>query len=85
MAWKPGRVPVEGTDQQGNKKTFMAERGYYKCKKCDAIVRFDIRGYAHCTICGDIYNDGVATAQKAKERSKRNADRSFRQKCTRKD
>lgn len=85
QAWKPGRVEVEGVDIFGNKKKFMAEKGHFRCKKCDAVVRFDIRGYAHCEKCGDIYNDGVAEAQKIKARSKRNADRSFRAKCSRKD
>ena len=78
MAWKPGKIEVEGEDIFGNKKKFMMDNGHYKCKKCDAIVRFDIRGYAHCTICGEIHNDGIREIPRISNRGRKKLNEKFK-------
>lgn len=56
QAWKPGKVPKEGTDCFGNKKVFLVEEGHFRCK-CSAIVRIDKNGFAACEKCGLVYNE----------------------------
>jgi len=85
QAWRPGKVELEGEDIFGNKKKFMVDKGQYKCKKCDAIVRFDIRGYAHCTICGEIHNDGIREIPRISNRVKKDMYHKRRVDCLRKD
>lgn len=56
-AWKPGYVPVMGEDVFGNVQIFDMPEGHFRCKRCNEVVRLDMRGYAACWNCGRIYND----------------------------
>jgi hypothetical protein len=71
QSWKPGKVELEGEDVFGNKKKFMMDKGLYKCKKCNEVVRIDIRGYAHCTKCGEIHNDGFTAIPRISNRGRK--------------
>lgn len=52
-------MQVIGTDPvSGESKIFEMPRGSYKCKSCDTIVFLDTRGFAFCSTCGQVYNDG---------------------------
>lgn len=56
QAWRPGKIPKEGIDKNGNRKVFLVEEGHFKCR-CGSIVRIDKNGFAACESCGEIYND----------------------------
>ena len=57
QAWRSGSVQVMGEDIFGQAKVFSLPSGHFLCKKCDAVVRIDARGFAACDVCGEIYND----------------------------
>ncbi len=59
QAWRSGRISVLGEDIFGNTKWFNVPAGHMQCCHCLSIIRIDKNGYAACSNCGMIYNDGV--------------------------
>lgn len=58
QAWRPGHTQVIGEDIFGNAKIFDLPDGHFQCHHCLTVVRIDERGFAACTNCGLVYNDG---------------------------
>lgn len=71
QAWRPGRTQVIGEDIFGNAKIFDLPDGHFQCPHCLTVVRIDERGYAACTNCGLIYNDGKTMEGKMSNRQKK--------------
>jgi uncharacterized C2H2 Zn-finger protein len=80
QAWKPGKVPKEGVDCFGNKKTFLVEEGHFRCTRCSAIVRIDKNGFAACEKCGEIFNDRGHEQQMSNRQKKASLER-FKYMC----
>ena len=56
-AWRPAYVQVVGEDVFGQHQVFDLPEGHFRCR-CGNVVRIDVRGFAACELCGQIYNDG---------------------------
>ena len=84
QAWRSGSVQVVGEDIFGQVKVFSLPSGHFLCKKCDAVVRIDARGFAACDVCGEIYNDCTSSKPKMTEKSKKRSMGNFRVACQRK-
>jgi len=71
QAWRSGSVQVIGEDIFGNAKLFTLPAGHFQCHHCLTVVRIDERGFAACTNCGLIYNDGKTVENKMSNRERK--------------
>ena len=74
-AWRPGYIQVIGEDVFGHHRVFDLPEGHFRCR-CGNVVRIDVRGFAACELCGQIYNDeGNAKAAMSNRERKRQLEK----------
>ena len=67
MAWTQFKVTVFDNELRCV-ETLPFE--HFSCRKCNAVVEMDKRGYAFCPCCGLIFNDGIIINTKLSDSAK---------------